>query len=234
MRFYTPLVTFTLFVVLQRSTGQELNASTAYTTLSLITLLDWPTNTLLRAIPMLNSALGCFDRIQAFLESDFRKCYVFPRENPSISSQDQDYTSSGGNIELNMLNLKSQRHSDPTMIEVQNASFAWSPNSRPTINNVSFCVLRQHFVFIIGPVGCGTSTLLKGLVSETPSATGFIHSDASEIAFVDQTPWAQNITIRQNILGQSSFDAPWFGEVTRACALDYDIAGLPNGDGTCA
>jgi ATP-binding cassette subfamily C (CFTR/MRP) protein 1 len=73
--------------------------------------------------------------------------------------------------------------------------------------------------------------LLKGLLGETPSSQGFVYSSFPSTAYVDQTPWIQNGTIQQNILGISTFDEPWYRQVVRACALEHDIALMPKGDG---
>jgi len=73
---------------------------------------------------------------------------------------------------------------------------------------------------------------LKGLLGETPSSQGFVYSDSPTTAFVDQTPWVQNGTFQDNILGISSFDEPWYSKVVHACSLDVDIANLPRGHGS--
>jgi ABC-type bacteriocin/lantibiotic exporter with double-glycine peptidase domain len=73
--------------------------------------------------------------------------------------------------------------------------------------------------------------LLKGLLGETPSSQGFVYSSFPSTAYVDQTPWIQNGTIQQNILGVSTFDEPWYRQVVRACALEHDIALMPKGHG---
>jgi ATP-binding cassette subfamily C (CFTR/MRP) protein 1 len=67
--------------------------------------------------------------------------------------------------------------------------------------------------------------LLKGLLGETPSSQGFVYSNFPSTAYV------QNGTIQQNILGVSTFDEPWYQQVVRACALEHDIALMPNGHG---
>jgi ATP-binding cassette subfamily C (CFTR/MRP) protein 1 len=71
-------------------------------------------------------------------------------------------------------------------------------------------------------------------MSETPSLKGFVYSDSLESAFVDQTPWIQNTSIRQNIIGTAAVvcDESWYRDVILACALDHDIAALPESDGT--
>lgn len=117
------------------------------------------------------------------------------------------------------------------MIDVRNASFGWSHTSPPQVTDVTFSVNRGDFVFVIGPVGCGKSTLLKGLMSETPSLKGFVYSEWFESAFADQSPWIQNTTIRSNVVGPSIFDNGWYQEVISACALNEDVAAMPDSHG---
>jgi len=149
-----------------------------------------------------------------------------------ISSITRANSEDGGDLELKEVNPKSPQSFDSTLIDIRNASFGWSIEGSAQINDVSFSVLRHNFVFVIGPVGCGKSTLLKGLLGETPSLRGFVYSNAVQSAFVDQTPWIQNCTIKQNIIGRSLVNQPWYEEVIRACALDHDIAGFPESHGT--
>jgi ATP-binding cassette subfamily C (CFTR/MRP) protein 1 len=194
-----------------------LAAATAFTALSLIGVLSNPVNTLLRAILTLKLALACFNRIQKFLKSPSRQPHVLPlNASPNIddrkSSQELGIKITpldlvaGENIELGKVDPQGRCYSNLAMIDVRNVSFAWTVNGPPIINNISFSVLRNSFVFIIGPVGCGKSTLLKDLMSETPSSQGFVYSSSSGSAFVDQTPWIQNTTIRKNIIGPSILD----------------------------
>lgn len=59
---------------------------------------------------------------------------------------------------------------------------------------------------------------------------GSILTSTSSIAYCDQTPWLQNISIRDNITGQSPLDDKWLASVIRSCALDEDISMFPQGD----
>lgn len=220
-----PLVTFTVFVISANVTGRTLSTSTAYTSLSLIALLADPMNTLVRTIPQINSAVACFDRIQTFMLSDARKDHRLPL----AGSQSSDTTSDlSHGIELKDM---SPMLNPSAMIIAQNASFAWSQNARPVINDFSFTLPCSQSLFIVGPVGCGKSTLLKGLLGETPSSKGFIYAKTARTAYVEQSPWIQNGTIQDNILGPTTFDSPWYDQVVRACALEHDIAILPDGSG---
>lgn len=186
-------------------------------------------NTLIRTIPALNSAMACFARIQSFLNSDARKDHRLPLHG-SLPSSGQ---TSMSDIELEVFQDSSESSKGPhsPILITQNASFGWEPEGSPVVSDVSFALTNHHFCFIIGPVGSGKSTLLKGILGETPSSQGFVYSHSQSTAYVGQTPWIQNGTIQQNILGISSFEEPWYNQVVRACALEVDVAKLPKGHG---
>ncbi|KAG8935573.1 hypothetical protein FRC02_007501 [Tulasnella sp. 418] len=52
------------------------------------------------------------------------------------------------------------------------------------------------------------------------------------VAYLPQTPWIMNATLRENILFGYDYDANRYQEVITACQLGPDIAILPHGDGT--
>jgi len=184
---------------------------------------------------MLNSAIACFYRIQNFLNSDARRDHRLPLISMSAGDDEQNTTTTNDHsIELQNLPFSSepsQKQSATVLFDVQNASFSWTSNGQPVVTDVSFTLQQRKFCFIIGPVGSGKSTLLKGLLGETPSSQGFVYTTFPSTAYVDQTPWIQNATIQQNILGVSNFDETWYREVVRACALEQDIAIMPKQHG---
>ena len=228
---FAPLATFAVFVVSARITGQKLDAAASFTALSLISLIASPMNILIAAIPQINSAMACFERIQSFLNSGTRMDHRLPLENADVSSLDQQTSASNSGVELRDLSpLLGPREISPIMI-IRNASFGWNSGGRPDVSDINLKLLQRQFCFIIGPVGSGKSTLLKGILGETPSTQGFVYSSSQSIAYNDQTPWIQNATIQQNILGVSSFDESWYSQVIRACALEFDISKLPKGHG---
>lgn len=225
-----PFITFVVFVIVAKYTGRTLDTSNAFTALSLISLLSSPMNTLIRTIPQLNASMACFGRIETFLNSDARRDHRLPLNRPS-SPRDQTSTS---DIELGeiLASIEISRSAQSPIIITQNASFGWTSEGLAAVSDVTFTITSRQFCFIIGPVGSGKSTLLKGVLGETPSSQGFVYSDSPATAYVDQTPWIQNGTIQQNILGISSFEEPWYSQVVRACALEVDIAKLPKGHAT--
>jgi hypothetical protein len=55
---------------------------------------------------------------------------------------------------------------------------------------------------------------------------------AGNIAYVPQTAWCQNLTLRDNILFGNDFDQNRYDNVIHACALELDLQILAQGDAT--
>jgi ABC-type multidrug transport system fused ATPase/permease subunit len=123
------------------------------------------------------------------------------------------------------------KNNSPAMINIQNASFSWDIDGQPVVSDLSFTLQRKQLCFIIGPVGSGKSTMLKGLLGETPSTKGFVYSSFQDTSFVGQSPWIRNGTIQENVLGISSYEEAWYRQVVQACGLEGDVLMLPKGHG---
>ncbi|PCH08546.1 ABC transporter, integral membrane type 1 [Penicillium occitanis (nom. inval.)] len=87
---------------------------------------------------------------------------------------------------------------------------------------------------IQGETGSGKSLMLAAIIGEVDLLNGRIETQSvgQPVAFVSQTPWLQNDTIKNNILFGSPLDDIRYQKVLRACALDTDLAALPKGDET--
>ena len=85
---------------------------------------------------------------------------------------------------------------------------------------------------IIGPVGCGKSTFLKHLLGESSFQSGTIAVRNPFVAYCSQTPWLQNLTIREVIIGPRDYDKAWYQKIISICALEQDLAQMPSGDAT--
>lgn len=225
LRFLAPPLTFAIFVTIPQK-GHSLNVNSVYTTLSLISLLATPINTFIRAIPAMNTALASFNRIQEFLQSEGRRDHRIILEDSPASIQRIQSSLEG--IELSDLSPMRQ-NTVPEVIAARDVSFAWGNHTIFAVHDINLSVQKGQFCFIIGSTGCGKSTLMKGILGETPSTKGFLYTKYRETAFVDQTPWIRNTSLRDNILGVSNYTETWYHEVVSACGLDHDVANLPNG-----
>ncbi|MCJ1246866.1 hypothetical protein MMC30_004075 [Trapelia coarctata] len=161
-----------------------------------------PARRLFFAIPLGLQAVGSFKRIQKF---------------PQLEDKP-------------ILMATSSRHAPA--IHVKNIAFGWEATPPPIISLRDICFARDSFTAITGPIGCRKSTLLKGLLSETASAQEISQVSSEDIAYCGQTPWIHGGTIRDNVVGESELDAPWYKDVIRSCELGFDLSRMPEGDAT--
>ncbi|OBT46506.1 hypothetical protein VE00_03330 [Pseudogymnoascus sp. WSF 3629] len=236
---FAPGAAFAIYVIVANSNGQTLDVSSAFTALSLIALLVSPIRAVVFAIPPLIAAIGCFDRIEAFISSPTKRDHRMPSQGqPSRVTRSDTFatgTTTDRDIELEAFTPQTNANrSSAAVISVKNLTLAWSDEGSPVIDDISFNVQPGNLTMIVGPVGCGKSSLLRGLLGETPSSKGNVYIDREHAAFVDQVPWIQNSSVRNNTIGMSVFEPDWYSTVVHACAFDTDIETLPGGDSTKA
>lgn len=87
---------------------------------------------------------------------------------------------------------------------------------------------------IIGPRGCGKSSLLKSLLGEVQLVSGNVIAPAGPISYCGESSFVRNLSIRDSIISQKAFDTVWYQLVLRACTLDIEIQRLPKADETMA
>ncbi|KAH8664569.1 ABC transporter [Xylariales sp. PMI_506] len=220
---------FAAYTIYARVNGSDgFSVSQAITALAALVLLSNPLGNLLVSIPTGWAALGCFTRIQDFLlEASYSEPRVISSSAPSASltpgSRSQE------DIELQPLPGKSIDGA----VQVEHASFGWSNSSSNLVKNVTTHIERScPLTIVVGPVGCGKSTFLKGLLGETTCSQGLLQVPVAEVAYCDQTPWVYNGSIRENIVANGEFDEAWYTTVLQSCALHIDLRVLPEGDAT--
>ena len=123
------------------------------------------------------------------------------------------------------------------VLSLNNVHFGWNP-SLPDKSRISLTLKSSPngtLVMIVGAVGSGKSTFLRGIAGETPVLEGELFIKDPDLAFCEQTSWLTNTSIRENIIGEvlsSVFDAQWYHTVVRACGLEPDLKRMPAGDET--
>lgn len=218
-----------IFTALTLTNGGVLDATQAFTTLSLIALLTSPISDGVNAIPQLGAALACLDRIQ-----DFLLCKDYAGGDHGNQAEDNApaglsaMTASGdGGIELTSAWTKA---SSTCPLRIDNAAFGYGITARPVITGIDLTFTGSTFTAIVGPVGCGKSTLLKGIIGELLPISGTVSKSSAGVSYCAQNAWLPNQTVRSIILGPSDFDEGWYASVVNACALSLDIAALPDKD----
>lgn len=203
--------------------------SQAIKSLSILTILMDPLEELLFCIPQIFTALGCFARVQDYLESDsWTDFRIHTASRTTTGTASMTATQQGASIEMQPREGNGYRN----YIFVRNASFGWTSSS-PTLRDVSVHLTQEiNVTMVLGPVGCGKSTFLKSLLGETITQSGSVTLSTSDISYCDQAPWLSIGTVRSVILGTSDYCEWLYQRILHACALDVDMALLKNGDST--
>ncbi|KAI9303307.1 hypothetical protein BJ944DRAFT_241568 [Cunninghamella echinulata] len=135
---------------------------------------------------------------------------------------------------------------------VNNATFSWdNPKSStnditpftPTLKDLNLSFPRNKLSIICGPTGSGKTTLISSLLGETYCLNGSVvlpprpitngyGGAVSGIAYVAQSAWLQNCSIRDNILFGLEFDEERYNKVLYMTALTKDLDILEFGDAT--
>lgn len=74
----------------------------------------------------------------------------------------------------------------------------------------------------------GKSSVLQAILGKMIVAKGSV-AIGGHIAYVPQSPWVQNLSLKDNILFGMPYDEAKYKSVIHACALELDLKILPNG-----
>ncbi|KAJ7054182.1 multidrug resistance-associated ABC transporter [Mycena amicta] len=148
---------------------------------------------------------------------------------------------------------QSENISSPYRIALSSASITW-PAANPTAFKLANLTLEfpiGELSLVCGKVGSGKSLLLLGLLGEAEIVSGhvfcprsspdFLANSANAIdaanwvvagacAYVPQTAWLRNQSIRDNILFELPFSAERYAKTLEVCALLPDLEIFQYGD----
>lgn len=201
----------------RESGDRTLDTARVFTALSLFALLSEPLASLVMALATFLGAVGSFARIQQFITADERVDQRAVEKATPTNSNPQLLEAGSG---------------DSDAITVTNADIGWDADKPPQLRGVSFSVPKHKFTMIVGPVGCGKTTLLHAFLGEISplSGSGPIAITTTSVAYCAQNAWHINGTVREAILSNSEFDQKWYDRVVDACALREDLRRMPLGD----
>lgn len=146
-----------------------------------------PFNEITGVITELQNAIACADRIFAFIDED---------------------TESNSRV-LEMFTPDSTKCEG--VVELSNVAFSYSPD-KPLIEGLNLKVLPGQSVAIVGPTGCGKTTLINLLMRFYDTCEGTIKVDGKDVmemtrhelrsrfGMVLQDTWIKNASVLENIL----------------------------------
>ncbi|XP_028401691.1 multidrug resistance-associated protein 4-like [Dendronephthya gigantea] len=198
-----PLVSAAMFIPYVL-TGHTLTSEKVFTVIAIISTVNVVTSVFVpKGITGLSESSVSFRRIQKFLLLD------------------EGLTLSVNKVE-----------GVPPSVSVEKVHSSWTKEStEETLSDVSFEVISGELLMVIGPVGCGKSSLLMALLRELPITSGSVRI-SGRVAYVSQQPWVFSGTLKENILFGRTFDKTKYEEVVHVCALETDIAALSEKDNT--
>lgn len=122
--------------------------------------------------------------------------------------------------------------SEPQAV-IKDAELHYGNPAEFTLTVPEFEVKPGEVVAVVGRVGCGKSSILQAILNKMTVAKGNV-AVGGTIAYVPQSSWVQNLSLRDNILFGMPFDEEKYKAVIHACALELDLKILPNGDASMA
>ena len=127
------------------------------------------------------------------------------------------------------------------VVEFDNVSFSYNKEN-PLIENLSFRATEGQRIAIVGPTGCGKTTLINLLMRFYDTDEGEIRIDGTPIkemkrdelrslfGMVLQDTWIKNGTVRENIaMGREGATDEEIVAAAKACHAHSFIKRLPNG-----
>lgn len=90
------------------------------------------------------------------------------------------------------------------------------------IYSINLQIRQGSLVALIGVVGSGKSSILAALLGEMVKVSGHVNI-SGKVAYVPQTAWIMNATLKENILFGRDFDQKLYERVIEACALKQDL-----------
>ena len=227
-----------------------LTADRALTSLVLMNLLFEPVAFFITAVSGLTGAMGCFERIRQYLNTEPMREQQRPSDlnllrtpsEPPHPPRDSRNGFSDEAEKRTMSSLSTKRleavesaeddASSSYVVVAAKARCGWNETMPPVLDGLDFRIKKGSLTMVVGPVSSGKSTLLNAILGETPLCEGLSRSSISTTAYCSQSPWLVNDTVEYNITQGKNIDRKWYDSVLTACALNADLACMPMGDKT--
>ncbi|CAF3905522.1 unnamed protein product [Rotaria sp. Silwood1] len=198
------ITTFSAYILITDSNA--LTAEKAFVSLALFSLLRPILNSFTNVLNNTVDALVSNKRLEKFLNNEEIDSNAVDR----ISDDSIEYS-----------------------VKIENGSFRWSnlPGDPLVLKNINIHIERGSLIALVGMVGSGKSSILAALLGEMNKVHGCVSINGN-IAYVPQTAWIMNTTLRENILFGRDFDINLYNQIIDACALNQDLDMLPARDQT--
>ncbi|KAJ3315207.1 hypothetical protein HDU76_002250 [Blyttiomyces sp. JEL0837] len=251
------ITTFVTFAAYAKLSGKELDAATAFTSLSLFNMVKGPLQAFPDMIVFLLDSFTSFSRISNFLSEEELEDFSNPSKNTAYNKDKVTLGFHNAGFEWRDLEEPTKKPEPKKKTSLKSLllspftkksgykpieSTTTATTSETTESENIFRLLDLDLEFptgelsvIIGATGSGKSSLLLALLGEMRRFTGSRScpiSKSQSIAYVTQSAWLTNNTIRDNILFGLPYDPVRYQRVIKGCALEKDLEILEGGDMT--
>jgi ABC-type multidrug transport system fused ATPase/permease subunit len=249
------LVTLISFWSFTKLEGKELTAPIAFTAITVFNELRFALNILPEVFIEWLQALISIRRIQAYLDEDEVDP---PNDEDDITNMDD--TTATKTIKIGFENAtvgwSKQNYTDEVSDENDNITSTASSSSF-ILKDLNVHFPNNELSLISGSTGSGKTLLMLSLLGEAIILKGTAHCPRQTVAdtvsdeftvskdidpknwilpyalaYVSQTAWLQNASIRDNILFGLPYIESRYRETLTACALDKDLDIFEDGDQT--
>lgn len=127
-------------------------------------------------------------------------------------------------------------------IEFNNVSFTYAENMPLVVDDMTFTILPNQYIGIVGKTGCGKSTLIRLLLGFEKAQKGSIYYDGKDINSLDLKSLRRKIGVvmqdaklfRGDIFSNITISAPWLTmdeawEAAETAGIADDIENMPMG-----
>jgi ATP-binding cassette subfamily C (CFTR/MRP) protein 1 len=214
----TTLFTYVTFVGIALSRGINFDFQVLFGSLASLKLVTAPLGTSLQLIAVFTNSMASLERVQTYLRSQVIDITT------RYDDEDLNYDD-----EQNGVRMESLNPTNTPDIHLVGASFGVRAG-QPILKDLNLHIRPGTFSIVLGKVAAGKSLLLRSLIGEMWHDQGVADLPSAGVAFCAQSPWLRNVSIRENILSETSFEEEWYATVVWSCALDMDFDELKNGD----
>jgi len=115
-------------------------------------------------------------------------------------------------------------------IKITDAVFTWSNTSSSSVLCANVTVPLGKLTVVVGPIASGKSSLLYAMLGEMQQVSGHVCRCSHGVAFVPQSCWILNATVRENIVFGRAYNQSLYKKVLMAAGLEHDMKTFPGGD----